>query len=358
MIRGVILIIGILMLITAVSAGSVVTRTFTFNDVTYVCTISTSENWTSPPEYPSPSYGCVNQHTGLTSAWEPTFANGAPETDIIDMWYSAGAVGSRVVYYVNTTNHTMTTWNTSILTDVPTGYGHFPYIVYDSDTSKYYMFADKASGSSWDIYLFNSTNKVNWNIMNAGDPVFTHSSNNSVTYSWLANAAIWIENSSRWHMILECGAIASPGTGGVIYSYSNLTEMNWTAHVNSTFIFENLGNPDLVYVPDRNSLMMFAGKWVTSPSLNWEIDGWYTDVSSGLSSTSSWTFMDGVEFSRSGVGETDPAMIVHTTPNDIIGMSWLSGQATNPLIKTSDISLNDFFDWVSINESVVWGSVC
>jgi len=211
------------------------------------------------------------------------------------------------------------------------------------------LFSAIANGGSYNIYLYNSTDKVTWVAMNGGNPVLTHNSDTASNYYYIWNLAIWI-NGSTWHMLVESDTQAGANTQAkLLYSYSTLSELNWTAHINSTPVITYHGNPELKYIPEKNALLCVAGNISTG---TWFIDAYYTDVSSGLSSTNIWTKSNGFEISKSGIHITDPTMIIsNTSLKNNINIIWMDNQGSSgSYLATSDLSTADFFDAIKTDD--------
>ncbi|MDD4921625.1 MAG: DUF2341 domain-containing protein, partial [Bacteroidales bacterium] len=111
-------------------------------------------------------------------AYEFSILQDPTNPNTIDIWTSHGITGNMDLYYSNTTSSDMKSSlvNTGKIKDTAAAYN---YVTYDPITSKWYMFLNNYAGhktGSGNIYLYNSTDKINWNIMNGGNPVLTESS--------------------------------------------------------------------------------------------------------------------------------------------------------------------------------------
>jgi hypothetical protein len=219
-----------------------------------------------------------------------------------------------------------------IMTDI-----RFPDVIKEGST--YYLFAHRPSldgGSIFgDVYLWSSTDKVTWNIMNGGNPVLTHSDNTSDWNYKIANVSVCVVD-GVWHMMIEAADDTYPWNG--VYTYSNLTDMNW--NTNASIIHDTMSCPDLVFVSDRNSFMVFTptgDDTLTSRAF-------YASLSDDLSLSASWH-----ESSTFGFGDDKAdmefAVVGSAKDYNIIFQHYAQGGPNYQ--KYSNLSINEFFDMIS-----------
>ena len=177
--------------------------------------------------------------------------------------------------------------------------------------------------------------------MNNGNPIYTHSSTPSDWDYEIFNPAIEIVNGT-WYMVLEGKTDSSSFHTG--YAYSDLNELNWSAHRSMNYIIDNSGNPFLQYVPDRNALLDISGDISTG---TWRITCWYTSLSDTLSDSSSWLACSNFMLSQSGIHLADPTMIV-TNGTKTHNIIFQYGYDQASIYQAySDLSLDAFYDTVT-----------
>jgi len=279
-----------------------------------------------------------------TETWEGT---AVIESSIImdgsqcDMWYRGYNAGVSKIGYAYATDSKCAVWTkyaSNPLTDIPTGY-QLPYVLKHNGT--YYMFVQNGAANG-DIYLYSSTNKTSWTVMNSGNPVFTHSATATDWYHLVYNVGVTIVGST-WHMLIEgladSGAYSTKFQIG--YSYSNLTDLNWNTHLSTLPVIPTSGNPDLIYVPDRNSLLSIHGE---DSGTYWTIVADYASLSDDLSLAASWHRSSNFEIAATSIHVADPHLCVTNFTKDYnIVISYGYNQVS--IYQTySNLSLTSFFD--------------
>jgi PKD repeat protein len=284
--------------------------------------------------YPNPS---------LNPAIETSLLMDPNNSSIVDCWfrkYNSTTTSSNIMY-TNATNGLANNWCTPVDTDIPAG-REMPFVLYDNVTGKYYMFVNNA-GSNYDEYLYNSTNKLNWTVMNGGNPVLRHG---TTTYTYRCyNPGVAAVNSSYWPMLIE-GTSSSLSGFHLSYCYSNLSELNWTAHLSPDRISPNGGNPDLKYVPERNALLSIYGN---SSKTYWELDSMYAYLDQNLSDPKSWNITNKTMLNHTNIHDTDPS-ILFTDYNKTHNMILSFCYNQNVLYQYyADYNLTTFFDAMKTN---------
>lgn len=282
-----------------------------------------------------------------TDAWEGT---GVIEPSVLmngstmDIWYRAHATNGQIGY-ATASDSNCSQWNRSAsnpLTDI-VGVHDLPYVL--KNGSIYYMFIKKMSDCQ--IYLYNSTNKVNWTIMNGGSPVLTHSTTSSDWDYQIFNVGVTVVDGT-WHMLYEGKSSTSGFRMG--YSYSNLTELNWNTHSSSNIVIDTSGNPDLTYIPDRNAIIAIHGD---NSNTIWEIIAHYANISDDLSLAANWHDCDGFDtIKHAGIHDADPHMVITNFTKDyniIIPYCYNQDEIYQVYC---NLSLNDFFDRITTTNQV------
>jgi hypothetical protein len=163
-----------------------------------------------------------------------------------------------------------------------------------------------------------------------------HSDNTSAWNNLIANVAVCVVN-DRWHMLIE-GMYNGAGFWRGGYSYSNLTELNWT--IRATVINELMSCPDIVHVPDRNALMVFAPTGDAALTMK----SYHASLADNLSLASSW-HDDGVLGLGNDVADGMFAVVGNNKENNII-FQHLSQDGPSRQ-EYSNLSLNAFYDLIT-----------
>ncbi len=226
------------------------------------------------------------------------------EGDTCHTWYKK--VSTSRIHYAYSTDPLHQTW-----TDgnggqpvIPPATGYPSVFVVGST---YYMLT-QYTGSN--LYLWSSTDKVTWALANNGNPVFTHSAVNASWFFQVINAAVVVVGSTL-HLVCE-GKDNLGNNFAIGYAWSTLAEgPNFNNHISSAAIFSGVsGNPAMVYVPDRNALLVIAG---AIPNVTWELRAWSASLGSDLTLAASWTQAPGFGMQTSGVHLTDPSFVFTTS---------------------------------------------
>lgn len=260
-------------------------------------------------------------------------------------WYGANSAPYKIGF-ANSSDGV--NWNEYSGNPILGDYEDRQYVVKD-DLDHFYMFVkDESDGN---LYLYNVTDYTNPIILNGGSPVYTHSTTTSDWDYQIYNPAVEIVN-DVWHMILEGHALT--GYFKIGYAYSNLTEMDWSAHRTSSAVITdpegfNAGNPYLVHVPERNALLTVYGETM---SPDWGIVGGWASLSDDLTSSSSWHRSDNLLIKETGKHIADPHMITNFNSTFPLMMSY--GYTQNVIYQVYfALSLTEFYDRLV---GVVYGS--
>lgn len=252
-------------------------------------------------------------------------------------WYRGHASGTYEVGFENSTDGI--TWSAYSGNPILSDPAVYAYVVQDGDC--FYMFINNDSDGYGSIFLYNVTNHTNPIIMNNGNPVYNPSSTNT-DWDWkIFNPGVTIDGDGRWHMLLE--GKSNAGVARIGYAYSNLTEMDWSAHRSSSYVIDTAGNPYLKYVPDRNALLAIHGDISGS---YWRIVSSYADLSDDLSLSASWHSSPNFKIAHSGIHTADPHAMFNFNATYPIMISYNYNQIT--IYQTySTLSLNEFYDEIT-----------
>ena len=257
------------------------------------------------------------------------------EGDTAHCWTGAGANHQSLEYsYANDSKCAVYTQypGNPVMTNI-----RFPEVIKEGDT--YYLFSHRTDidGILGDVYLWNSTDKVTWNIMNNGNPVLEHSTNPADWNYRIANVNVCVVD-GVWHMLFD----GTTGDDPIVewkdhYTYSNLTDLNWTTNV--VVILDNIGCPDMTHVPDRNALMVLT---CTGDNIM-QSKAYYASLSDNLSLPESWH--EGVFELGTDVSDSVFAVVGPDKDHNIIYHYYRQGGPNYQ--KYSDLSLNEFYDAIS-----------
>jgi hypothetical protein len=269
---------------------------------------------------------------GLDQAWLSTNETGAwknyTEATLYVRWYRGHTGPPTKIGFANSTNGV--TWvkyeNNPILglSGASGGYA-YPMVVRDPGTDRFYMFVQNLTTGY--MYLYNVTSWKSPVLMNSGKPVYKPSAN-IVDWDYsIENPAVAIVGGT-WHLIME--GKPQGDTFRIGYAYSNLTELNWTAHRSSYKVIytnKDVGNPFLCYVPERNALLALYGN-TTIANQYWHITGSYASLSDDLTLASSWHQVSTSRFliQDASVHDADPSMMTDFNSTYPIMISYTSHQ--------------------------------
>ncbi len=223
-------------------------------------------------------------------------------------------------------------------------YCRFPYVFKVGST--YYLLVNKLeTGFQDDLYLFSSSDKNTWSIMNGGNPVLTHSTNPADWNYMLFNPAIAVVGSTL-HLLIEAKSSTNPGwkfdTG---YSYSTLADgPNFNTHLSAAPILTNAASPDLIYVPDRNALLT-----IYTPEdavlTTFPLRAAYCLLSSNPALPASWLPAPGFGYYVPGIDISDPSIVFSSTSDKpwkmMIAYNYNQG---NPCQMYAQTTINQLYD--------------
>jgi hypothetical protein len=228
--------------------------------------------------------------------------------------------------------------------------------MYDPTSSKYYMFGidswrnetSEANGPGH-LYLWNSSDKINWQIMNGGNPVMIPSdAPDDVNYRFwnVAVKPVIVSGTTYFVMFSDGGNLSEPlptGNYHVFFTYSTLSELNWSAHVvNSEAFSSGAATMDFNYVPERNAYLFIL------PRFEWETSRYQTyvafaDATNPLAPTGYKRNPTKILSGAASI-EADPSFIFPTNKNKAMVLMTTYGQGSGLSEYYGSQSLLDFFD--------------
>ena len=173
------------------------------------------------------------------------------DANTCDFWYKLPSTGDPKIYHRYADNATLDNWSAAVECSGVTGY--FPSVV--KNGSIYYMFT-KAVWASGHIYLYQSTDRINWSIMNGGNPVIMASANLTDWNYYIYNVSVVIIG-TKFHALVE-GAYGSGGISAAIYNaaYTTAEISNPVFTLPSKPTLWNMANPALNYSAKRNQIIV------------------------------------------------------------------------------------------------------
>ena len=214
----------------------------------------------------------------------------------------------------------------------------FPHIILVGTT--YYMFGHWTGHSG--IYLWSSTNKTTWTIMNGGAAVWTNPGNDEFRFTY--NVGVTVVG-NIWHMVLEAGYETDQSDVALRYAYSTLAELNWGIHSSPNAILPGGGNGSLIYVPDRNALMAVYGK-INPTTYKWDIVTGYVSLDDDLTLSASWHESRALFLTYPGLHTTDPHVAFPTGKDHGTIIQFVYSQQSVYQVY-ADLTLNEFYDAVA-----------
>lgn len=194
----------------------------------------------------------------------PTLPRGAEAQMIMqedgvtcDQWFRL--VGDTIIYYRTADNALLDNWGPPIKCSGLKG--EFPTVFKIGST--YYMFL-KTKQVEGDIYLFSSKDKINWTGMNNGKPSIVHTRDSRDWRFNLFNVGVCVTG-SKVHILVE-------GVGGDKEPRFIPSKLGYAVADISSPVFiltdtpqiMNGANPEMVYVRERNSIVVLYNDYTMS----------------------------------------------------------------------------------------------
>ena len=206
--------------------------------------------------------------------------------------------------------------------------------------STYYMIL-KDQFVAGNLYMYQSTNRTSWTIMNGGNPIITQSSDPTSNFYYIYNTSVAIVDTTM-HLILV--AQSNAGSYGLYYSHAGLHSLsNFQSNLSPTLL-SYAGDPVLKYIPARNAFMLLYSNIYYGPiQMSWT-DARYAYLSSSLSSANSWMPMRNFPIIyKYGLLVADPELV--ETPNHAFKLLYMAEYNQQAIYQAySTLTLQQLFD--------------
>lgn len=194
------------------------------------------------------------------NASNPTLPN-LGECDLImqddgitcDAWIRRGFPSP--VYYRTANNDNLDNWTPEVVcTGIPVGL--FPTVLKIGST--YYMFHRK--DTDLNMYLYSSVNKTDWTVMNAGNPVITHSNDGAKWHKTIFNTSAWVIG-TKIHILLEGAADTGEFYFPSVIGYAVADISNPVFTLNDIPVIKNGVCPTIVFSEKHNSIAVMYSEF-------------------------------------------------------------------------------------------------
>jgi len=213
--------------------------------------------------------------------------------DNCDCWFRDTGAGN--IHYGQATDMYFKTWpRQQVLT------GELPTVRKVGDY--YYLLK---SG----LYLYWSSDKINWTICNGGEKVLAPSETASDWWNTLFNPTFEVVDGT-WHLVVEGKADGEQFAVGYSSAISTGTppdiSIDWNPNLSALPIIPCAGNGDLHFIPDRAAFLLIYGDILNG--LKWQIHTRTALLSDDLSLAASWKD-DGFSIAKPGIHLADPSLV-------------------------------------------------
>ncbi len=198
----------------------------------------------------------------------------------------------------------------------------FPYTL--KYGGKYYTFGWRYVNNvvePYNIYLWSSSNGIDWIAENDGLAVLSASSDPTSVWRYIWNVAVVVDDQDVFHLVAEC-APEGINQQGVGLGYSSAKLVNGKIDFNpgktATHIIKNGGNPYIYFSKAKHTFLIIHGMiYATSNSLS--SDFWWISASYLNKETHMWiTDPNKFSFGKNGIHVCDP----HAAVVEINGKSY------------------------------------
>lgn len=282
------------------------------------------------------------EYRGVASLFNDKFTQGSALTNVIeistivdgnqiDAWYQD--TGAYPLRYAYSTDENSVVWTRSAIKDPVIPTCRLPYTF--KYNNKYYTMGCLTLNGG--ICLWESTDKLNWTILNGGNPIITASAG---VWSNLWNPCVSVIG-DEWHVWIEAGSLANQTDVGLVYTHGTLATLSsFNANKSAGQVIQGGGNPNSFYIPERNVILILHGEIfetgdATGEQNYWTIRASYVYLTNSLSVLASYVRCPKSTFYiyKSGIHVCDPQLV--ELPNT----------------KTSKILFNYSYDQVQINQT-------
>lgn len=199
-----------------------------------------------------------NPVLGLSHMTEFTLLVSPTDNNQIDFWYAKSLISKRF-YYRYSTDDNVQEWSAEQQCVFEgTGDVYLTTIVWDANQSAYYALG--GMGNTDYIYLWRSTNKINFALMNGGNPVLTATiaDTNAVDHHFYNTGVLLLDNT--YHVWVDTSKHSCEDWGS-IYTHGTLADNGTTMDLESNRTAGQVFMGDApypVYVPERNVVLIFS----------------------------------------------------------------------------------------------------
>lgn len=179
----------------------------------------------------------------------------------------------------------------------------------------YYTFAIKTVGNDG-IYLWKSSDKVNWQLINGGSPVLSRSDDPRSIWYNIWNVAVCADPDGKIYLLAECGRQGSltAATVGLGFSWGYLENdcLDFDQHRSQIHVLPGGGNPWMEFLPDKDAIIFACGFLQASSPFGsvWWIGAGTASLSADLYEPSSWNTDQGrFALGAPGVHVADPHLV-------------------------------------------------
>lgn len=263
----------------------------------------------------------------------------------LDVWFTTGdtlGVGTYDnLWYSYANNDTLTNYATpvKVIEDI-----RFPTVVLDENSGIYYCFAHKMSDITGDMFVWTSTDKINWTIGNSGNAVLTPSTNvNSQWYTIWNPGIVLIDGVFHgWFEIATSAGTLNQNGVRLGYAYTTIAEMNFNLHLTENNIIDKGGNPWIQYVPERNGLIVMYGLL----SDKWQIRASVVSLDNDLTQPSSYYGTYNWILGPDNEQTADPSLTYAPTKTNPIVIQFFHNQPIDSDLYQvySNLTLNQLYD--------------
>lgn len=298
----------------------------------------------SQPESESANY----EYRGIANVFKDKFKNlsdmgsmieytAIVDDQQVDAWF-----GSGVLYHAYSTDKNAVIWTKDATACIASCrfQDTFKYL------NKYYTIGTMQP--TYDLFLWESDDKVNWTIMNGGNPIITHSAG---IWSYLWNCSVTVVGDT-WNVWVEAGSLESQADVGLNYTHGTLSNLSsFNANKSPNQVVNGGGNPSCVYIPDRNAILIlhgsiFAVDDLTAEKNYWTVRASYVYLSNDLSIANNYVKTTKEQFYiyQANVHICDPAIVeLPSSKTSKLLLKYSYGQTS--LYQTyADVSMLELFD--------------
>lgn len=178
---------------------------------------------------------------------------------------------------------------------------NFTYVIWYKGL--YYMFGEYKRN----IYLQTSSNGLNWQLINNGKPVLTHSLIIESNWYNLWNVAVDVDSSGTWHLLVECSDNTPiQGHVGLCYSTAKLNGkyISFDANIVEDQVIKNAGNPYLKIV--KGGMLIVHGQ-INEGYGPFDAQHWFITASTRRKGQNAFvTHQDKFSIGTPGIHDCDP----------------------------------------------------